>query len=79
MKEFNSDVIYEVPSLKVSSKMRKAIEKLEKKYGKLNKRFLVEMDERVRVGHGFYDGCQLTDDIIQNRNIIVAHDGTINE
>lgn len=76
---FNSEVIYEVSGLKVSSKMRKAIEKLEKKYGKLNKRFFVEMDERERVGHGFYDGCQLTDDIIQSRNIVVAHDGTINE
>ena len=79
MKEFNSEVIYEVSGLKVSSKMRKAIEKLEKKYGKMNKRFFVEMDERVRVGHGFYDGCQLTDDIIKSWNIIVAHDGTINE
>ena len=65
--------------MKVSSKMRKAIEKLEKKYGKLNKRFFVETDERVSAGHGFYDGCQLTDDIIQSRNFIVAHDGTINE
>ena len=65
--------------MKVSSKMRKAIEKLEKKYGKLNKRFFVEMDERVRAGHGFYDGCQLTDDIIQSRNFIVAHDGTLYE
>ena len=77
MKEFNSEVIYEVPDLKASYKMRKAIEKLEKKYGKLNKRFFVEMDERVRVGHGFYDGCHLTDDIIQSRNIFVAHDGRI--
>lgn len=79
MKEFNYEVIYEVPGLKVSSKMRKAIEKLEKKYGQLNKRFFVEMDERERVGRGFYDGSQLTDDIIQSRNIFVAHDGTINE
>lgn len=79
MKGFNYKVIYEVPGLKVSSKMRKAIEKLEKKYGRLNKRFFVEMDERVRVGRGYYDGSQLTDDIIQSRNIFVAHDGTIND
>lgn len=57
--------------------MKKAIEKLEKKYGAMNKRFFVERNESVRVGNGFYDGCQLTDDIIQIRNIIVAHDGTI--
>lgn len=79
MKEFNCEVIYEVPGLKVSNKMRKAIEKLEKKYGQLNKRFFIEMDERVRVGRGYCDGCQLTDDIIKSRNIVVAHDGTIYE
>lgn len=77
MIEFNNKIIYEVPGLKVSYKMRKAIEKLEKKYGKLNKRFFVERDERERVGRGFYDGCELTDDIIQSRNIGVSHDGTI--
>lgn len=75
MKEFNSEVIFEVDGLKISSKMKKSIEKLEKQYGKLNKRFFIERDERV--GNGFYDGCQLTDDIIKSRNIIVAHDGTI--
>ena len=77
MKEFNSEVIYEVNGLKVSSKMKKAIKKLEEKFGKLNKRFFIERDERVRVGKGFYDGCQLTDEIIKSRNIVVAHDGTI--
>lgn len=77
MKEFNSEVIFEVDGLKISSKMKKSIEKLEKQYGKLNKRFFIERDERVRVGNGFYDGCQLTDDIIKSRNIVVAHDGTI--
>ena len=77
MKEFNSEVIFEVEGLKISSKMKKAIEKLEKKYGKLNKRYFIERDERVRVGNGIYDGCQLTDDIIKSRNIVVAHDGTI--
>ena len=77
MKELNSEVIFEVDGLKISRKMKKSIEKLEKQYGKLNKRFFIERDERVRVGNGFYDGCQLTDDIIKSRNIVVAHDGTI--
>lgn len=70
-------IIYEVPGLKVSSKMRKAIEKLERKFGKLNKRFLVERNEGERVGRGFYDGCKLTCSIIQNLDFVVAHDGTI--
>lgn len=35
-----SMTIYEVPGLKASYKMRKAIEKLERKHGSLNKRFL---------------------------------------
>ena len=70
-------VIYEVDGLKSSYKMRKEIERMEKKYGKLNKRFFVEHYECNRVGRGFYDGCQLTDNILQNLNIIVAHDGTI--
>ena len=78
MKEFNSEVIFEVEGLKISSKMKKAIVKLEKKYGKMNKRFFVD-EMNKKVGHGFYDGCQLTDDIIKSRNIIVAHDGTVNE
>lgn len=73
----NNTVIYEVEGLKASYKMKNAIKKLEKKYGAMNKRFFVERDESVRVGNGFYDGCQLTDDIIQSRNIMVAHDGTI--
>ena len=73
----NNTTIYEVKGLKVSSKMKKSIEKLEKKYGSLNKRFFVERLECNRVGNGFYDGCQLTDDLIQSRNIMVAHDGTI--
>lgn len=77
MKDFNNEVIFEVEGLKISRKMKKAIEKIEKKYGKLNKRFFIERDERVRSGNGFYDGCQLTDDIIKSRNIVIAHDGTI--
>lgn len=73
----NKTIIYEYKDLKVSSKMKKAIERLEKKYGAMNKRFFVERDENVRVSNGYYDGCQLTDEIIQSRNIMVAHDGTV--
>ena len=78
MKEFNSEVIFEVEGLKISSKMKKSIVKLEKKYGKMNKRFFVD-EMNKRNGHSFYDGCQLTDNIIQSRNIIIAHDGSIYE
>lgn len=70
-------IIYEVPGLKVSAKMRKAIEKLERKFGKLNKRFFVERNEGVRVGRGFYDGCRLTFTFIKSLDFVVAHDGTI--
>ena len=56
--------------------METTIAKLEKKYGKLNKDYLVETIESNRVGRGFYDGCTLTCDIIQSLNIVVAHDGT---
>lgn len=42
-------IIYEVSGLKVSAKMRKGIEKLERKFGKLNKRFFVERNKEVRL------------------------------
>lgn len=70
-------IIYEVPGLKVSSKMRKAIAKLERKFGKLNKRFFVERNKGERVGRGFYDGCRLTFTFIKSLVFVVAHDGTI--
>lgn len=70
-------IIYEVPGLKVSSKMRKGIEKLERKFGKLNKRFFIERNEGERVGRGFYDGCRLTFTFIKSLDFVVAHDGTI--
>lgn len=73
----NNKVIYEVEGLRISAKMQKAIDKLEKKYGAMNKRFFIERIESNRVGGGYFDGCQLTDDIIQSRNIMVAYDGTI--
>ena len=64
--------------MKASKKMLAAIAKVEKKYGELDKEFFVERIESNRVGRGFYDGCQLTSNILQSVNIIVAHDGTIN-
>lgn len=64
--------------MKASKKMLAAIAKVEKKYGELDKEFFVERLETNRVGRGFYDGCQLTSNILQSVNIIVAHDGTIN-
>lgn len=70
-------IIHEVPGLKVSAKMRKAIATLERKFGKLNKRFFVERNKGERVGRGFYDGCKLTCSIIQSLEFVVAHDGTI--
>lgn len=62
--------------MKASKKMQATIAMLEKKYGKLNKDFFVEAIEQNRVGRGFYDGCELTCDIIKNLYIVVAHDGT---
>lgn len=64
--------------MKASKKMLAAIAKVEKKYGELDKEFFVERLETNRVGRGFYDGCQLTSNILQSVNIIVSHDGTIN-
>ena len=64
--------------MKASKKMLAAIAKVEKKYGELDRYFFVEKNEANRVGRGFYDGCQLTSNILQNVNIFVAHDGTIN-
>ena len=63
-------------NLKPSKKMEATIERLEKKYGKLNRDYFVEPIEANRVGRGFYDGCTLTCDIIKSLNIVVAHDGT---
>ena len=63
--------------LKASYKMRKAIERLEKKYGELNKHFGVEHIAENRVGHGFYDYCQLRCDVLQGLGFIVNHDGEV--
>lgn len=62
--------------LKVSAKMQKAIEKVEKKYGEMEKRFFVEAIPSNRVGRGFYDGCELHCPIL-GRTVIVNHNGEI--
>ena len=62
--------------MKSSKKMEATIERLEKKYGKLNRDYFVETREENRVGRGFFDGCTLTCDILKGLYIVVAHDGT---
>jgi len=62
--------------MKSSKKMEATITRLEKKYGKLNRSYFVEAIEENRVGRGFYDGCDLTCDILKNLHLVVAHDGT---
>lgn len=63
--------------MKASYKMRKTIEMIERKYGKLDKEYFVETIESNRVGRGFWDGCRLTSPLKSvHINIIVAHDGT---
>lgn len=76
MLELNNNVTYEPTGLKVSYKMRNTIERMFKIYGAMNKHYFIERMECNRVGRGFYDGCELTDDVIKGRKIIVAHDGT---
>ena len=63
--------------MKASYKMRKAIEAYEKKVGPMEKHFFVESIPENRVGRGFYDGCQLTSDIMPSLNRIVNHEGEI--
>lgn len=64
--------------LKANSKMRKSIERLEKKYGTtLNKDFGIESNEQLRVGRGFYDYCELTCNTCENYKRTVSHDGVI--
>ena len=65
--------------MKASYKMRKAIEKIERQYGNLDKHYGVEVDIRVRTGRGFYDYCELSSPLLYGgtRFIVVAHDGTV--
>ena len=62
--------------MKQSKIMQATIERLEKEFGKLNKTYFIEVLECNRVGRGFYDGCDLTCDILKNLHLVVAHDGT---
>lgn len=63
--------------MKASYKMRKAIERYEKKAGAMRKYFFVESIPENRVGRGFYDGCQLYCDVCPSLNRIVNHKGEI--
>ena len=63
--------------MKASYKMRKAIERYEKKVGEMDKTYFVESIPENRVGNGFYDGCQLSSKICPALNRIVNHDGEI--
>lgn len=60
--------------------MLKSIEKLEKRFGELEKKFGVEFDECNRRGAGFYDYCELSQPKWFGGKVvaIVAHDGSIN-
>lgn len=63
--------------MKASYKMRQTIQRMERKYGELEKEYFVEPIESNRVGRGFWDGCRLTSNVKSVYiNIIVAHDGT---
>lgn len=61
--------------LKASYKMRMAISRLEKKFGKLQKTYGVEVHPSNRVGKGFYDYCELRSDIFRGLGYLVNHDG----
>lgn len=61
-------------ALKVSFKMSKAIARLEKKYGKLEKDFF---SEKPPYNDKFYCGCRLRSDIIKSLAKTVLFDGSI--
>jgi len=63
--------------LKVSSKMRKSIERLEKKHGELIKCYGTESDPRNVYNDKFYCYCELADKYLKNFKMTVCHDGTI--
>ena len=64
-------------ALKVSSKMRKSIERLEKKHGELVKSYGTESDSRNVHNEKFYCYCELTDKYFKNFKMTVCYDGTI--
>lgn len=62
--------------MKASKRMEATIARMEKKWGKLNREYVVELNESNRVGRGYYDGCILTCDILKSLHIVVSHDGS---
>lgn len=62
--------------LKASSKMRRSIEGLTKKYGELNITYGVEPIESNRIGRGFYDYAECYCQILQ-KNWTINHEGEI--
>lgn len=64
-------------TLKVSSKMRKSIERLEKMNGELIKSYGTESNPSCIENDKFYCYCELTDKLDSSFNKTVAFDGTI--
>ena len=62
--------------MKAAYKMKQTIKRLEKKYGKLNKEFDIEVFKINRRGGSFYDYCILTCSVLKSLHITVAHDGS---
>lgn len=64
-------------NLKVSSKMKTSIEKIEKKYGKLTKSFGTETHECNIENKNYYCYCDLSCSILRSLRFTVSFDGTI--
>jgi hypothetical protein len=62
--------------LKVSYKMRKAIERLVKKYGELHTSYRIEDIAENRHNVNYYDYCDITMDFVFLK-CRVAYDGTV--
>lgn len=63
--------------MKASYKMRKAIERYEKKVGPMMKEYGIESIESNRRGDGFYDYCLLWAKGFPTLTRIVNHEGEI--
>ena len=64
-------------AMTASYKMRKAIERYEKKVGKMEKTFGVEVCEEMRVGKGFFDFVILTSPGFPGLTRTINHYGEI--